>query len=239
LKVLILLVAFLYWTSLYFYVPTLPIYVEQKAGGLALVGMVLAMYGLWQALVRLPLGIAADWIGRRKPFILVGLSLSAVGAWLMATSSGVPGLTLGRAITGLAAGTWVPLVVFYTSLCPSDQAVRASATMTLVNSVARMIASAANGPAQSGRRIRSGLYGIHHRRLTGGSCDVIAGEKRNPPQRPSLDQLGHFVARRDILLPSLLSAVTQYATWATTFGFLPILAGNLAPATWFKESWSV
>jgi len=34
------------------------------------------MYGLWQAFVRLPLGIAADWLGWRKPFILVCLAMS-------------------------------------------------------------------------------------------------------------------------------------------------------------------
>jgi MFS family permease len=52
-------------------------------------------------------------------------------------------------------------------------------------------------------------------------------EKPRPVQRPSLGGLGRFITRRDILLPSLLSAVMQYATWATTFGFLPLLAERL------------
>jgi MFS family permease len=32
---------------------------------------------------------------------------------------------------------------------------------------------------------------------------------------------------RDVLVPALLSAVGQYIAWATTFGFVPILARNL------------
>src|SRR5690606_11497271 len=102
---------FLYWAGLYLYVPTLPVYVKSKSDDLALVGLVLSMYGLWQAVVRLPLGIAADWLGRRKPFILIGFVFVGLGAWLMGVSEGIPGLIIGRSITGLAAAPWVPLVV--------------------------------------------------------------------------------------------------------------------------------
>jgi len=39
--------------------------------------------------------------------------------------------------------------------------------------------------------------------------------------------VGRLVSRRDVLVPSLLAAVSQYASWAGTFGFLPILARQL------------
>ncbi|MCJ7549332.1 MAG: hypothetical protein MUQ30_06600, partial [Anaerolineae bacterium] len=44
-----------YWAALYIYVPTLSVYVESKTSTLASVGVVLSMYGLWQAIIRLPL----------------------------------------------------------------------------------------------------------------------------------------------------------------------------------------
>ncbi|MFN2164692.1 MAG: MFS transporter, partial [Anaerolineae bacterium] len=62
---LYILVTFLYWMSLYLYIPTLPTYAQSKSESLALVGTILAQYGLWQAITRLPIGIAADWLGRR------------------------------------------------------------------------------------------------------------------------------------------------------------------------------
>ena len=52
-RVLHIMVAFLYWTALYLYVPTLPTYVQSKSRNLALAGLVLSQYGLWQALIRL------------------------------------------------------------------------------------------------------------------------------------------------------------------------------------------
>lgn len=108
-------VVFLYWVALYIYVPTLPTYVQGKSHHLALVGVVLAQYGLWQAIIRLPLGIAADWLGWHKPFILAGLALAGLGTLTLGAAEGAGQLALGRAITGLAAGTWVPLVVCSTA----------------------------------------------------------------------------------------------------------------------------
>ncbi|MBC7315868.1 MAG: hypothetical protein H5T70_05570, partial [Chloroflexi bacterium] len=63
---LLILSVFLYWVSLYLYTPTLPTYVASKTDNLAMVGVVLSMYGLWQAVTRVPLGILSDWVGRRK-----------------------------------------------------------------------------------------------------------------------------------------------------------------------------
>jgi MFS family permease len=65
---LYLTVAFLFWVSLFLYVPTLSTYVQSKVGNLAVVGVILSMYGLWQGLVRIPLGVTSDRLGRRKPF---------------------------------------------------------------------------------------------------------------------------------------------------------------------------
>ena len=62
---LVVITVFLYWVGLYLYVPTLPTYAQTKTSNLATVGMILSMYGLWQAIIRLPVGIAADWLGWR------------------------------------------------------------------------------------------------------------------------------------------------------------------------------
>ena len=221
-------VAFLYWASLYLYVPTLPTYIQSKSHSLALVGVVLSMYGLWQAIIRLPLGITADWIGQRKPFIVGGLVLAGLGAWIMGTADGVTGLAVGRAITGLAAGTWVPLVVIFSTLFPPHEAVRASTILTLVGSVGRLLATSLTGSLN-----QLGGYSLAFYLATGASVLAvlfvfpIREEKPHQPQRPSVAGIGGLITRRDVLLPSLLTAVTQYANYAVSFGFIPILARQL------------
>ena len=224
---LYVMAVFLYWMALYLYVPTLPTYVQSKSDNLALVGVVLSMYGLWQAIIRLPLGIAADWLGWRKPFIVVGFALAGLGAWTMGTAEGVNGLIVGRAITGLAAGTWVPLIVVFSSLFPPHEAVRASAMLTLVGSVGRVLATGVTGSLNE-----LGGYPLAFFLAAGAAALAIlivlpAREGRRPPQQPSVGAIGSLITRRDVLLPSLLNAVNQYANWAATFSFLPILARQL------------
>ncbi|MFB0537681.1 MAG: MFS transporter [Anaerolineae bacterium] len=224
---LYVMAVFLYWMALYLYVPTLPTYAQSKSDNLALVGVVLSMYGLWQAIIRLPLGIAADWLGWRKPFIVVGFALAGLGAWTMGTAEGVNGLIVGRAITGLAAGTWVPLIVVFSSLFPPHEAVRASTMLSLVGSVGRVLATGVTGSLNE-----LGGYPLAFFLAAGAAALAIlivlpAREGRRPPQQPSVGAIGSLITRRDVLLPSLLNAVNQYANWAATFSFLPILARQL------------
>ncbi len=224
---LYIVAVFLYWAGLYLYVPTLPVYVKSKSDDLALVGLVLSMYGLWQALVRLPLGIVADWLGQRKPFIVIGFVFVGLGAWLMGVAEGIPGLILGRSISGLAAATWVPLVVVFSGLFPPEDAVRATAILTLVSSVARLLATSVTGMLNEW-----GGYSLPF--FLAAAVAVISllvilpvADPRHPPRRPSLGSLATLITRRDVLLPALLSAVGQYVNWAAIFGFLPILAQQL------------
>jgi len=217
----------LYWISLYLYVPTLPVYTQTFTTSLALVGTVLAQYGLWQAVIRLPLGIASDWLGTSKPFVYLGLILAGAGAWLMGHTGSVNGVLIGRAVTGFAAGSWVVMVVAFSSLFPPREAVRATALLTVVNSVSRMFATGLTGVLNDW-----GGYGLAFTLST-----IVAGvavllylpikEEQVKRRSPTLRDTGILILRRDVLLPSLLNAVVQYSSYATTFGFLPILAKQL------------
>jgi MFS family permease len=218
---------FLYWMGLYLYVPTLPTYVQTKSDNLTLVGVVLSQYGLWQAVVRLPLGIVVDWLGWRKPFIVGGFVLVGMGALTMGLANGVHGLIVGRAVTGLAAGAWVVLVAVFSSLFPPHEAVRASAMLTFGGSAGQVLATSVTGALNE-----LGGYSLAFFLAAGVSALAILvvlpiREGRRPPQRPSVGSIGRLISRRDVLLPALLAAVSQYANWAATFGFMPILARRL------------
>lgn len=81
------------------------------------------MYGLWQALIRIPLGIAADWLGRRKPFLIVGLALAALAAFLAGWLAETYGL--GTAMIVCVPGSWLLLFLCwfgYYITFPSDAA---------------------------------------------------------------------------------------------------------------------
>ncbi len=227
---------FLYWAALYLYVPTLPVYAQTKTNSLELVGTMLAMYGFWQAILRLPLGIVSDWVGRRKPFILAGFALAGLGAWWMGSAGGIAALTLGRSITGLAAATWVLLVVAFNSLFPAEDTVRATALLWFANASGRMVATAATGLLND-----LGGYSLAFHLAIG--LAVLAmlmllpmPEVKRPPVRPSFSGIFQLTTRSDVLLPALLAAVVQYACYATTYGFIPILAEQFGATNTMQSS---
>ena len=63
------------------------------------VGLAMGMYGLVQAVLQIPFGLAADKFGRKR-VIIFGLVLLGVGSVIAACATSVAGLALGRAIQG-------------------------------------------------------------------------------------------------------------------------------------------
>lgn len=221
------LAVFFFWASQYIYLPILPTYVQSKVTDLSWVGFVLSMYGLWQALIRIPLGIAADWLGRRKPFLIVGLALGGVGAWLLGAGNDVIGLTIGRAITGVSTGVWVVLVVAFSALFPPEQAVRASSLVMIANSLGRIVATASTGVLDEvggATLVFSIATGLG---LLSAILIMPIGEARLDARPPSAHSIGALLRRRDVLLPTLLSTLSQYVLWSTSFGFFTLLAKQL------------
>jgi MFS family permease len=223
-------IALLYWASLYAYVPTLPAYAATLTPDLAFIGVILSMYGLWQALARLPMGIASDWVGWRKPFIILGLLMCAAGALLMGSASSPQSLLYGRAITGLGAATWVPLTVVFSALYRPEEAVRATTVLTLMSAIARLLATGANAPLNA-----LGGYGLAFTVAAALAAAAIAltlpaPEARRPAQAPTGRSLLRLSTREDVLLPALLSAVAHFVLMGVSYGFITLRAKELGAA---------
>jgi predicted MFS family arabinose efflux permease len=71
-------------------------------GNLTLVGLAMGIYGLSQACLQIPFGIASDHYGRKR-IIVIGLILFAIGAIIAAMSTTVMGILIGRAVQGAGA----------------------------------------------------------------------------------------------------------------------------------------
>jgi len=218
------LAVFFFWGSQYIYLPALPTYVQSKVGDLSLVGFVLSMYGLWQALARIPLGIATDWLGWRKPLIIAGLALGGLGAWMLGTSNDFLGLTLGRAVTGISTGTWVVVVVAFSALFPPQDAVRASSLLMLANSLGRIVATISTGPLDDWGGAAMPFFVATGLALFAALLIFPIGETRRASHAPSTSSIIALLRRRDVMLPTILSTLSQYVLWSTSFGFIAVLA---------------
>jgi MFS family permease len=90
--------------GLFIVLPVFAVAARNLTGGqdMAAVGLALGAYGLTQACLQLPLGLAADRWGR-KPVIAFGLTLFMVGSALCALADSIDAITWGRMIQGSGA----------------------------------------------------------------------------------------------------------------------------------------
>ena len=89
--------------GLFMILPVFAIYATGLSGVTpTLVGLAIGIYGLTQALFQIPLGMLSDRIGR-KPVILGGLAVFALGSVVAALSDSIYGVIAGRALQGSGA----------------------------------------------------------------------------------------------------------------------------------------
>ncbi len=125
--------------------PLLPEIERRTGASEAELGLALGAYALPILLVSLPLGRAADAIGRR-PLLLSGLLLTAAGSVLIAVAGSLPPLIVGRSIQGVgSAASWIAALALVSDLAPPDRKGEAIGFALAANSV-----GAIGGPALGG-----------------------------------------------------------------------------------------
>ncbi|HEY1076619.1 MAG TPA: MFS transporter [Fontimonas sp.] len=65
-------------------------------------GLAIGIYGLTQAILQIPMGIASDRYGR-KPVIVIGMLVFAAGSWLAGATQDIHWIIAGRALQGAGA----------------------------------------------------------------------------------------------------------------------------------------
>ncbi|MFV7785848.1 MFS transporter [Shewanella marisflavi] len=89
--------------GLFMIMPVFALYGQHLEGFSPLwVGVAIGAYGLTQAILQIPMGILSDRYGR-KPIILIGLAVFALGSLLAASADSIYGVVAGRALQGMGA----------------------------------------------------------------------------------------------------------------------------------------
>ncbi|MDR8525233.1 MFS transporter [Shewanella fidelis] len=89
--------------GLFMIMPVFALYGQHLEGFSPLwVGVAIGAYGLTQAILQIPMGILSDKFGR-KPIILAGLLIFAIGSLVAANAESIYGVVAGRALQGMGA----------------------------------------------------------------------------------------------------------------------------------------
>ena len=220
--------------GLFLILPVFAVHAPQLAGGdnLTLVGIALGAYGLSQAILQIPFGMASDRWGR-KPVIYVGLAVFAAGSFVAAAAGDIWTAIAGRTLQGAGAISSV-VVALAADLTRTEHRTKVMAMIGAMIGFAFALSLVA-APALYRWIGMSGLFV-----LTGALCiaavGVVMGVVPQPPPpvpRPS------GAGAHDVLQPELLrlnlGIFVLHVVQMAMFVVLPTLlveAGLPLPAHW-------
>lgn len=123
----------------------------------ALLGLAVGVYGLSQAILQIPFSLLADRFSR-KPLIVLGLILFALGGAVAAMADSIYGVIVGRAIAGAGAVSAVVMALL-ADVTREEQRTKAMATMGMSIGLSFVVAFSA-GPWLTSLVGISGLFWV-------------------------------------------------------------------------------
>jgi len=218
---------FLFWTALYLYVPILPAHAESMGSSLVMVGAVISSYAIAQLLLRMPVGAWADHVGRRKPFVVGGLLFASAGAGIMAVAPDPWSLFAGRAVTGIAAATWVVSSVFFASYFTAERTARGIGIISFVNNGAMVAATSVGGLLADQWNAEVVFAFAAVLGLIGVGFLFPVREQRMVRKTRSLASFRAVALQPDLLRTSFASMLLQFAGFASIFSFTLVYAARI------------
>jgi len=216
---LFIAVTLTFWFALYVYMPILTPYIEGLGASLSLVGVILGSYGFMQMLIRIPLGIYSDQIGKRKIFVVLGVACAAASCIGLGMATN-PWLALVfRGLAGAAVATWVVFTVMYASFYPAERSGKAMAVIMFYSSLGQLAATTLGG-------IAADTLGYRAPFVLGGAVGLAgvilsARIKETPVQKQPLQLRSLLQVGVDpkLLRVGVLALLVQAISFATIYGF--------------------
>lgn len=224
---LFLTVIFCFWFSIYVYIPIFGVYLEYLRFDYSLVGIILGSYGITQILIRFPLGILSDFLGKmRKGMLIAGFFMAfASGVMFLMFTSFIP-VFIARLLSGITASMWVMATTLYAQYFEESQSAKAMGTLQFMTVVTQFLSMAVSGKIVE-------RFGWEMPFLIGTITALIGfvlsfwikeikeTEAKEGAAR-YVDQLTYVFRIKALWVISILSLAAHSILFMTMFGFTPI-----------------
>ncbi|MBQ9563728.1 MAG: MFS transporter [Lachnospiraceae bacterium] len=228
-KLILALVTGCHWFSLYAFSPYFTPYMEKLGSAASLIGFAVELYGASQMVLRIPLGITADKIGRQKIFVSLGLLLSALGTLIMRVFPTPGAMIAGKILTGASAATWVVFPLLFSGYFRPEESTKAIGIINAFNNGGKMLSNIMAGllvtrfgaPSSFTLAFGAAALGLV---LSFFVTDMDRSKKREPVK---LVELAKVIKNPSLLYACLLAASMQFVVFATVFGFTANIASDL------------
>ena len=238
-RAVIIAMTFFFWLSAYPYVPIISAYARSLGADATMIGLIGGAYGLSMMLLRLPVGILSDRLGRRKIFIVLGVVGALLAAAVVIVHPSPAALFVCRIFCGVQASAWVPYTVLYAHSYPPEQSAKAMSVLTPVFTLAQLISMLAGGILADRFTYLAPFWlalagSVLFLVLSPAMKDIPKEElparapasAEDEPRRGLLPGLKSVLTARLCLL-TLVATLAYYLKYATAFTFTPLIAKDL------------
>ncbi|QHQ61651.1 MFS transporter [Anaerocolumna sedimenticola] len=132
---LLLTAVVLFWFAQYVYIPFQTTYLTAREVSEAYIGGILGAYGIAQLVMRIPVGVMADSIGRHRGFILAGTIAAGLASVIRINMPGGNGFFIANLFSGFASAMWISFMVLYTGFFPAAEQQKATSRIILFNNL--------------------------------------------------------------------------------------------------------
>lgn len=227
-KVLFLVATSFFWFALYAYIPELSTYAEELGGSYKTIGIITGAYGFTQMLLRIPLGILSDRLNNRKGFVIFGIIITIISSLITFFNPSIYSLLVTRLLAGVSAATWVAFTVLFSSYFKKEEATKSIGIINSFNAVGQLAAMLIGG-------VISYKFGTRYLYLLaafGGVLSLVLAfsieeNKSINKKAMTLKDILIVAGNKKLLIVSFLAILSQMITFATIFGFVPIVAKDL------------
>ncbi|MEA4824692.1 MAG: MFS transporter [Clostridiaceae bacterium] len=216
---------FLFWLCAYPAVPIVSAYADSLGASSAMVGFIGGAYGLSMLIIRLPLGILSDKLGKRKIFIILGGLAALLGACIVLLTPSPATLFVFRTLCGVQASAWVPFTVLYAHSYPPEQSARAMAVLTTVYTASQLVSMLAGG-ILADRFTYLAPFALS---AVGGVLFLMLSPmmREAPVKKAAARAPLKDVLTRKLWLLTFAGIVFFYVKYATAYTFTPLIAKEL------------
>ena len=216
------------WGSLYLYVPAFAVFAEEQGASLAMVGLIWSAYGVVQGVLRVPTGYFSDRFGRRLPFLVIGVGMTALGSLLMALSPHPAVLMLGRGLHGFGAAAFVVQSVYFASFFPPEKVTRALLGISSLIALTQLAVSLLGGQMALHWGQSSTFWGSAALGAISVAAIMVAGEQ-HVARRIEFDwsRFRAVLADPTLLLVSATAALLVFGEFGITQTTMLLLADRL------------
>ena len=134
-----IIIIILFWFAQYVYVPYQTPFLTAINVASSFIGIVVGAYGFSQMLLRIPLGMLADWHLNHKLLITLGTLLAGLASIMRLLCPNGIGFLLGNIFSGIASSTWLSFMIYFLKLRSDVSKVENMGILVMANNLGMLL----------------------------------------------------------------------------------------------------